>query len=181
MPFLVFSGLPGSGKSTLAARVAARTGLAAIDKDTFLDHLLTERGSGDAAWRAALSREADEQFAAAAKAARAACLVSWWRHPHASSLSGTSTEWLKTLDAPVVEIHCACDPDAAVDRFLGRRRHPGHLDATKTRQALVAQFREQHRLGPLGIEPGLQVATDREVDLDSLLIALSRLAEWPTP
>src|SRR4051794_21431431 len=108
--FLVFSGLPGSGKSTLAARVASRCDLEVIDKDDFLERLLDTRRSGDAAWRTALSREADEQFATAARNKQTACLVSWWQHPRAQSGSGTSTEWLPTLSAPVVEIHCVCPP-----------------------------------------------------------------------
>ena len=67
MPFVVFSGLPGSGKSTLARQLAPALGLPLLDKDDFLDALFDERGIGDLAWRAALSREADRRLALAGR------------------------------------------------------------------------------------------------------------------
>ena len=57
--FVVVSGLPGSGKSTLARRLAAPLELAVIDKDDILEQLFESKGTGDAAWRRALSRESD--------------------------------------------------------------------------------------------------------------------------
>ena len=61
MPFVVFSGLPGSGKSTLARQIAPALGLPVLDKDDFLDALFEERGIGDVAWRASLSRAGDRR------------------------------------------------------------------------------------------------------------------------
>ena len=132
MTFLVFSGLPGSGKSTVAREVARRTSLPLLDKDDFLDALFDERGVDDAAWRAALSREADARFAQAARQLSAACLVSWWRHRDFPAATGTPIDWLASLPSPLIEVHCRCHALTAARRFLARKRHAGHLDATRT-------------------------------------------------
>jgi len=56
------SGLPGSGKTTLAGRLAPALHLPLIDKDDILNDLFDLRGTGDIAWRRALSRDSDEIF-----------------------------------------------------------------------------------------------------------------------
>jgi len=168
MTFIVFSGLPGTGKSTVARQLAPRLGLPLLDKDDFLDTLFAERGVGDAEWRTSLSREADERFATAAKQLGQACFVSWWRHRDSSTQSGTPTEWLSTLPAPIVEVHCRCGVPTAVERFLTRQRHPGHLDSSRTRSSLLTEFTALHDR-PLGIGPVIDLETETEVDSDSLL------------
>ena len=140
-----------------------------LDKDDILDGLFDSRGIGDSDWRSAFSREADEHFANEARRRDSACLVSWWRDPLANARSGTPTAWLAALPGAVVEVHCVCQAEVAADRFLARRRHPGHLDAMRTRESLVNQLAELARLGPLGCGPVLQVTTDRAVDIDACL------------
>ena len=108
MSFIVFSGVPGSGKTTLARQLAPRLSLPVLDKDDFLDELFNERGIGDAAWRAALSREADARLVRTAWELPGACLVSWWRNYKVSENTGTPVEWLTALRAPLVEVHCRC-------------------------------------------------------------------------
>jgi glucokinase len=169
MPFVVFSGLPGSGKSTLARQIAPALGLPVLDKDDFLDALFEERGIGDVAWRAALSREADIRFAAAARETDGACLVSWWRHPGAPSAeSGTPTDWLHALAGPIVEVHCDCDIETAMTRFVTRKRHTGHLDVLRT----PSELREQLRAAivvPLACGPVISVSTDETVDISAVV------------
>ena len=168
MTFLIFSGLPGSGKSTVARQLAPRFGLPLLDKDDFLDALFLERGAGNADWRTSLSREADERFGVAARQLAGACLVSWWRHPGAASRSGTPTEWLSALSAPIVEVHCRCRVATAVERFLARQRHAGHLDGMRAHSSLLTEFAALDDR-PLGIGPVVDVVTEAVVDNDALL------------
>lgn len=174
MPFIVFSGLPGSGKSSVARELAARVGLPLLDKDDFLDALFEERGIGDSAWRSSLSREADERLAAAALAVPGACLVSWWRHPRSEGSSGTPTEWLAQLAAPVIEVYCRCSIDTAIDRFLHRSRHPGHLDSLRSAESLRRQFADYVDTGPLGFGPVIDLETEQPVSIDALLRRLEQ-------
>jgi len=174
MRFVVVSGLPASGKSTLARAVAPALGLPVLDKDVFLEALLRARGAGDAAWRTALSREADRQFEATARQAKGALLVSWWRHPRAVSTSGTAIEWLKALDGRLVELHCACAPDIAADRFIRRSRHPGHRDSVRSFAELCEEFQVHADLGALGLGTVVAVASDQLVDLPAVIEAVER-------
>ena len=164
MSFIVFFGLPGSGKSTVARDVAARVRLPVLDKDDFLEALFEERGPGDGAWRTTLSREADERFASAARELPGACLVSWWRPPHVANPSGTPAEWLAELRAPVVQVHCICRVETAVERFLSRRRHPGHLDSVRSRESLLREFAEL--VGAVPIPDGVVIGVDTEQSVD---------------
>ena len=66
-------------------------------------------------------------------------------------------------------VYCRCRPSIAVDRFLARRRHPGHLDRDKTRAAEQLRFEQLHALGPLGLGRLITVDTERPVDLPALL------------
>jgi thymidylate kinase len=169
MPFIVFFGLPGSGKSTVARDVAERVQLPVLDKDDFLEALFAERGPGDAAWRTTLSREADERFAAAARELPGACLVSWWRPPHIDNPSGTPAEWLAELRAPLVQVHCICRVETAVERFLSRRRHPGHLDSVRSRESLLREFAELAGAVPIPDGVVIEVNTEQSVDIGPLM------------
>ena len=179
MTFLIISGLPASGKSTVARRLAPRFGLPLLDKDDFLDALFVERGAGDADWRTSLSREADERFRIAARQLAGACLVSWWRHPGAASRSGTPTEWLSALSAPIVEVHCRCRVATALERFLARQRHPGHLDSVRAHSSLLMEFAALDDR-PLGIGPVVDLDTEAEVDNDALLHSIRTALASPT-
>ena len=175
MSFVVFSGVPGSGKTTVARQLAPRLSLPLLDKDDFLDALFNERGVGDTAWRAALSREADARFVRTAWELPGACLVSWWRNYKVSEITGTPVEWLGTLRAPVIEVHCRCRVETAVDRFLARQRHPGHLDSSRTRTSLITQFGAFDAAGPVACGPLLVLDTEQEVDPDRVLGRIEKL------
>lgn len=175
MSFVVFSGVPGSGKSTVARQLAPRLSLPLLDKDDFLDELFNERGVGDAAWRTALSREADARLVRTAWELPGACLVSWWRNYKVSEITGTPVEWLSTLRPPLIEVHCRCRVETAVDRFLARARHPGHLDSSQTRTSLITQFNAFEAAGPIACGPLLVLDTEQDVNPDVVLGQLEGL------
>jgi predicted kinase len=171
--FIVVSGLPASGKTTLALRLGPALSLPVIDKDAILDRLFERDGPGDEFWRRTLSRKSDLFFEAAAIASKGALLVSHWRVPGMRKNSGTSLAW---LDGHLINVHCVCSPEIAAARFVARKRHPGHLDANRTYDELLEQFRELERLGPPRIERSIKVDTSEEPDLKPLLVQIATAA-----
>lgn len=161
---MIVSGLPGSGKSTLARRLAPALGLPLLDKDDVLEALFDSLGVGDAAWRTRLSRSADEVLRRLVARMDGAVVASWWRHPKAEGESGTPIDWLSSLPGNLVEVYCVCEPRIAAQRFLGRTRHAGHLDGTKDREGLAADFEQLAALGPLGVGPVVRASTDGSFD-----------------
>lgn len=172
--FVVMSGLPGSGKTTLGRSLARALDLPVLDKDEILEGLFEGLGIGDAEWRSRLSRSADEVLRRLALQSSGAVLASFWRHPQSASTSGTSTLWLNALPGPVVEVHCACPPAKAAERFLARQRHAGHLDDQKRPDEVVAGFIQLEALGHLGVGALIQVDTSEPVDVETVV---SRLRE----
>jgi hypothetical protein len=170
--FVVVSGLPGSGKSTLARQIAPPLGLPLIDKDDFLETLLDRYTTVDAALRFRLSRQADDDMRAAAEASNGAVLVSFWRREELSATSGTPTGWLRSLPN-VVEVHCACSPAVAAQRFLARTRHPGHGDATRHGDDVATQLEALAVLGPLTLGRVVRVDTEDVIDVEALIAELS--------
>jgi glucokinase len=169
-PFIVVSGLPGCGKSTVGRQVATRLGLPFIDKDDLLEELFEAKGSGDAAHRRLLSRQADVilQHRAAA-ATSGAVLVSFWHLPAMPLDSGSPTDWIAPLSKRLAHLRCLCPPALAAHRFLERRRHPGHLDAHRTFFEVLASIETQASFGSLTLQPIVDVDTSRDVDFDSIL------------
>lgn len=173
--YLVVTGLPASGKSTLAKRLAPGLGLAVIDKDEILESLFEEVGVGDANWRRMLSQRADDEFRRRAEQTTGALLISWWRHPQSTVLSGTPTDWLSGLSGACVEVHCKCKPSVAAQRFAARQRHRGHLDGRWTVEELLSSFESQAMLGPLGLGHVVEVSTESHVDIDKLLREVAKV------
>ncbi len=174
--FVVLSGLPCSGKSTLALRLAPMLQLPVIDKDSILEELFERKGVGDAATRRRLSRESDVLFAAEAKASEGAILVSFWHVPGMPLDSGTPTEWLAELSGRVVEVHCSCAPEIAAQRFLRRKRHPGHLDSASYDE-ILRSLRAIPRSGALEIGSRVDVDTSGEASVDDLLRRLDSIVK----
>jgi glucokinase len=169
-PFLLISGLPGSGKTSVARQLAPMLTLPVIDKDDILERLFESRGTGDAAWRRALSREADEMLKAEAKASSSgAILVSFWRQIGMPAGSGTPSDWLMNLSDRIVHVHCACDPETAAGRFFERRRHPGHLDGLRSYAEILASIRALSNLEPLQIGRRIIVDTSQPLQLDEIV------------
>lgn len=167
--FIIVTGLPASGKSTVGAAVAAALALPLLDKDEILEALFDTLGVEDAQGRQRLSRAADEVLRRLALCSQGAVLASWWRHPLSHVASGTSTGWLGSLPGELIELHCRCSPQVAVERFFARRRHAGHLDGSKSRSEELARLQQLASHGAFGIGRVIEVDTERQVDLGALL------------
>jgi predicted kinase len=171
--FIVVTGLPASGKSTIGQRIASALSRPLIDKDDVLEALFESLGVGDDEWRHRLSRAADAVMEELARQMPSAVLVSWWRHPLSDRSSGTPTSWLRHLPGRVAEVHCACSPLVAAHRFRTRKRHDGHLDASRGTDADSEGSLSSAWPGPLRIGRFVEVNTEADVDLPALIKELS--------
>jgi predicted kinase len=172
--FVVVSGLPGSGKTTLGQELALAMGLQFLDKDTILERLFESKGIGDIDWRRALSRESDVILQAEAATSQGAVLVSHWHLPGMAPNSGTPTNWLSKLSSRVVNVHCECPIEVAADRFVRRKRHPGHLDGEKSHAEVLRSISGVASLGKLDIVSLIDVDTSQTPKLDDVLREIQR-------
>jgi glucokinase len=147
--------------------VADILGLPFLDKDDILESEFEKFQSVDLELRQELSRQSDLIFRNRASALKSGVLVSFWRPVGQAVSYGTATDWIDALDAPVVELHCRCDPSVARARFLKRNRHPGHNDALR-HESLVEQLNHLAAFGPLGLWPCVSVETTDLRDIASL-------------
>lgn len=173
------SGLPGSGKSWVALKLAPILRLAVIDKDDILERLFDSKGVGDSAWRQRLSRESDLIFRQQSEASTGALLISHWRLPGMSPDSGTPTDWLARLSNRIVNLHCRCPVELAAARFLHRKRHPGHLDDSRSGEQILTSIQGLMRFEPLAIGERVSVDTSAEIGFEDLAAEMSTALERP--
>ena len=169
---LILTGLPASGKSTCARALAEALGWPCFDKDDFLEALYEEALPATTDQRRQLSRRSDDLFREAATQANNAVLVSHWASPRGPEGTGTDTGWIGTHFGHVIEVHCACSPDTAAQRFIARRRHPGHLDHLRPAEQVIAQMRALAPGFPLSLWPLITLDTERAPDMHT---AISRV------
>jgi glucokinase len=152
--------------------LAPALSLVLIDKDDILDRLFEAKGVGNAAWRRALSRESDAILEQEATRSNGAILASFWRVPGMAADSGTATNWLNVPSHHLVNVHCVCELEVAANRFVQRRRHPGHLDGDSSAADVLASLRELTQLPALDIGPRIDVDTSQEVNLTDVIHAV---------
>src|ERR1043165_2529664 len=147
---IIVTGLPASGKSSVGKLLASDFGLELLDKDDILESMFEDKAGGPEV-RSRLSREADEILRRNALESTGAVLVSWWRHPKSRIETGTPTDWLSSLSGRLIHVHCKCDAFVAANRFHLRKRHPGHLDDSKTLYEILTTFRAFEGLGVIDL------------------------------
>jgi len=170
--FVVVSGLPGSGKTTAAQALAPLLKLPLFDKDAILEQLFETKGVGDAVWRRQLSRESDALLQSAVSSSNGAVVTSFWHVAGMPADAGTSTDWLTTLSSRLVNVHCECPAALAATRFAQRRRHPGHLDRTRSVAEVFASIEALPVSGYLDVGERVVIDTTTAVDPELLLQAV---------
>jgi hypothetical protein len=134
--------------------------------------LFESKGVGDAAWRRTLSWESDVILQHEATNSNGAILASFWRLPGMPSDSGTPTDWLDAPSHHVVSVHCTCELEVAVSRFLQRRRHPGHFDGESSSAEVLVSLRQLTQLPPLDIDERIDVDTSQQPNLTGVVRAI---------
>ena len=129
-----------------------------------------------------LSRESDELFEREATRSNGAILVSFWQVPGMPSDSGTPTDWLQSPTHHLINVRCACEFDVAANRFLQRRRHPGHLDGESSSADVLASLRTLTQLPALDLGQRIDVDTSQQPNLTDVVAAIrGALMEQPEP
>ena len=167
--YIIISGIPGCGKTTLGFKLSSALGIPMLDKDDILEAMFDSLGTGDSVWRERLSRSSDEVLQKLVSKLDKAIVTSWWQHPKAIDKSGSSTDWVSSLDGEIIEIYCNCSASEAMKRFQSRKRHKGHLDKTRGQNDLLPKFKLYSTYGPLEIGKVIQVDTTQKVDINKVL------------
>ena len=136
-----------------------------LDKDIYLERLYEERGIGDSTWRQQLSLESNHLFIEDALIYDQVVLVSHWRPIAAEGPSGTPIKEVLGNYEQVIELYCECPIEQAAKRFINRRRHPGHLDDTRSSIEIMAWMHQYKACLPLDIGRLIAVDTSRKVDI----------------
>jgi predicted kinase len=157
------SGAPGSGKTSLAAPLAIELGYALLSKDRIKETLHDILGGPepDLAWSRRLGGAAMELLWALAANAPAVVIEANFR-PYSeyerAKLSGLATQ--------PVEVHCACPPELARQRYNARVTHPVHVLTTLKPEAMAEYDR------PVGIGTLLTVDTTVMVNVRAVATAV---------
>jgi predicted kinase len=157
------SGAPGAGKSSLAVPLAAALGYALLTKDRIKETLHDGLGAPepDRAWSRSLGAAAMELLWALAADAPAVVIEANFR-PY----SEYERAKLSGLAARPVEVHCACPPELALQRYNARSTHPVHVVTTLRLEAMAEYDR------PVGIGPLITVDTTIPVEVDAVAAAI---------
>ena len=157
------SGAPGSGETSLAVPLAAELGYALLAKDRIKETLHDALGvpEPDRAWSRKLGGAAMELLWALAAGAPAVVIEANFR-PY----SQYERARLSGLAARPVEVHCACPPELAIQRYNARATHPVHVVTTLHLEAMAEYDR------PVGIGALVTVDTTVTVDVNAVASAV---------
>jgi predicted kinase len=157
------SGAPGSGKTSLAVPLAAELGYALLSKDRIKETLPDAFGAPapDRAWSRRLGGAAMELLWALAADAPAVVIEA-----NSRPYSEHERAKLSRLAAQPVEVHCACPPELALQRYNTRVSHPVHVVTTLQLEAMAEYDR------PVGIGALITVDTTVPVDVNAVASAV---------
>ena len=168
---LLVHGLPATGKTTLAQWLSRELGWPAIHKDAIKEILFDTLGAKDRAWSRNLGIGAIEilyHVIDMQLSVGISCIAECPFKPTLASPRLRAS--LTRADASCVQLLCRSSGAVRLERFQGRRRHPGHADDEVTDAAVDAWCNET--LDPLDLPgPLIEVdTTDRmQVDYKAIL------------
>ena len=159
---VVVTGMPAAGKSTVADALSRSLSLPLIARDRIKEQLYETLGAGDVELSSRLGTASFAllfDLAAVLLETRQSVIV------EANFFRGDAEPEFAALPKHrVAQIHCHAPLELLVERYTGRRRHPGHHDDQK-----VELLRERFDSGTHEalVLPGdiIQVDTSRPVDL----------------
>ena len=171
--YIVVSGAPGSGKTLLARPLAEALRIPLLSKDVVKEALFDELGIGDRLWSRRMGRASMAVLYRIAATCPVAVIEAVFHRD-------VSIDDLRSLDKPLIELHCQCSPELAIARFQRRaedERHPGHLDSRQPINKLEELVQEGCR--PLGLGgPLLEVDTTESVDIEAVVAWVLAQPEW---
>jgi predicted kinase len=169
------SGAPGSGKSTLAVPLAARLAVPLLSKDVIKERLFEQLPVGD-----------DDPFRWSRSLGQVAMSLMWELAAYAPIVmleanfrprSRDERAHLGRLGGRLVEVHCACPPRTAMQRYASRAtdgsRHLGAHPLTTLTEDFMAEFD-----GPVGLGGLVTVATDQPVNIEEVASQVRALVNY---
>ena len=167
---VVVTGPPAAGKTTIARGLASRLRLPLIAKDTIKEALFDGLGTGDFAWSRRLGEATYLAMLALVEESvdAGASLVLEGNFVRGSELEAR----LAGMRARFFQVHCSAPLEVLRERYAGRARHPGHVDAERI--AALQEAVETGRHDPLDL-PGETIRVDTTTPVD-----VARLAERVT-
>jgi len=168
---VVVTGPPAAGKTTVARELAAALRVPLLAKDTIKESLFDGLGTGDLAWSRRLG---EATYLALLGVVEESVAVGASLVVEANFVRGSELEArLAALPARVLQVHCSAPLELLIERYSGRKRHPGHVDAERIealRQAIASG-----RHDPLDLR-GETVRIDTTKPVDVLALS-ERLAD----
>jgi predicted kinase len=170
---IIVTGPPGAGKTTVARALGRELELPVLEKDILKEALFDSLGAGDRAWSKRLGAAVFRLLMLVAErdlaAGRALILeANFVRGEAESDFAGLPRHRL-------VQVHCSAPGPLLVERYLVRRRHPGHLD-----REIVDEVRAAIRSGrhePLNLD-GTVIRLDTSEGVDAVALGALVRAAW---